>query len=103
MIHLDPVIQNFFGQRHQPKWQEASTGQKIKQAGSADMRDEELIPDTIDSPLDKADQQVSNPFLNAVLSPSDMRLNTADAGESVDIQAFSANSRSNLFMESRQV
>ena len=32
-----------------------------------------------------------------------MRLNTADAGETVDVRTFNANSRSNIFMESREV
>ena len=103
MIHLDPVIQNFFGQRHQPKWQEASTGQKIKEAGSSDMRDEELIPDTIEHGLESQEQPVTNPFLNSVLSPSSMRVNTADVTESVDIKTFNAKSRSNIFKQSKQV
>ena len=77
------------------------------------VEDEEFIPDSYRLRVDNVDDSPplnnnyeefhSNPFLNTPLSPSNMYHQTGEAGNNVDIKTFNANSRSNLFLESKQV
>ena len=62
------------------------------------------VDEVDDAPVNgNDDESQTNPFLSQQLSPSNMYHHTGEAGNSVNIKTFNANSRSNLFSETKRV